>query len=404
MPESRLIVPRGLAADTEWAVRAAGVWTMNPDDLFVSDAVIRCQGDRVVEVYSASACPTLPEAVVELEDEWICPALVNAHVHLELGHVAGKTRQGGGFTDWVSSLVPHLRNEPEAGLKKSIADVSTTGTVFFGDITSRHPALVRTVLEERGLDCLHFFEVIGNSDRIHWLPALEDIPGGRDGKHVSTAGHALYSTSPELLRLAKEWASEQSKPYSLHLAETRGEVELTKRGEGELADFFKKHKMLPQDYKAPGLSPVAWAAEFGLLDSATLAVHCVHVDDADIRLLEESGATVALCPRSNEYIGVGRAPWERYFQSSIPVCLATDGLSSNHDLDLWNELQWIVERADTRVSPCSWLEMVTVNPASILGVSGFYGSIEAGKRAAFSRVPRWFRERFNQSLGKHLIS
>ena len=55
----------------------------------------------------------------------------------------------------------------------------------------------------------------------------------------------------------------------------------TGRG-GEVAEFLRARRILPKGFVPPGKSAVAYAAELGLLDGRTLAVHCVHVDEADI--------------------------------------------------------------------------------------------------------------------------
>ena len=68
------------------------------------------------------------------------------------------------------------------------------------------------------------------------------------------------------------------------------------------------------------------------LHPGNLAVHCVDLDREDIALLARSGAAVALCPRSNEYIG-GRIPnLPSLLAAGVPLAIGTDSLASSPSL------------------------------------------------------------------------
>jgi len=140
---------------------------------------------------------------------------------------------------------------------------------------------------------------------------------------------------------------------------------------------------------------VPYAAELGLLDEGTLAVHCVQLDAADIRLLAESGAHVCLCPRSNAAINVGTAPARALADAGAPLCLGTDSLASNHDLDLWNEARALRDLPPGHdLPPAALLRLLTVGGAAALG-RGDIGSMAPGRRARLALLP----EDFSQALG-----
>jgi cytosine/adenosine deaminase-related metal-dependent hydrolase len=143
------------------------------------------------------------------------------------------------------------------------------------------------------------------------------------------------------------------------------------------------------------MRPVPYAADLGLLDEGTLAVHCVHLDASDIRLLAESGAHVCLCPRSNAAINVGTAPARALAEAGAPLCLGTDSLASNHDLDLWNEARALRDLpAGHDLPPAALLRLLTVGGATALG-RGDIGSIVPGRRARLALLP----QDFSQALG-----
>ena len=67
----------------------------------------------------------------------------------------------------------------------------------------------------------------------------------------------------------------------------------------------------------------------GILGPRTLAVHCVHVDEGEIRTLAETGTWVTHQPRSNMNNGVGVAPVEEMVRRGVRVALGNDGFSNN---------------------------------------------------------------------------
>ncbi|MBA4358621.1 MAG: S-adenosylhomocysteine deaminase, partial [Desulfovibrio sp.] len=219
----------------------------------------------------------------------------------------------------------------------------------------------------------------------------------------SVAGHALYSTSPELLRAAKALATSRGLPFSLHLAEHEDEDAILLTGQGAFLDLLRERGFI-KDYTAPGQRPVPLASQLGLLDARTLCVHCVTVTDDDIALIARSRASVCLCPRSNAYIGVGQPPLKTFLDAGVNVCLGTDGLCSNTDLDVYGELAWLAENhagAAGGLSLAQGLALVTVNPARFFGplVPGAdrLGSLAPGQAARFSVVPQAVLDAFSES-------
>ena len=96
--------------------------------------------------------------------------------------------------------------------------------------------------------------------------------------------------------------------FSLHLAEVPGENELFLTGRGKLAGFVRSRRILPSGFTPPEQRVVPFAHSLGLLDSRSLAVHCVRVNEEDADILARSGASVCLYPKSNTWIDVGPAP------------------------------------------------------------------------------------------------
>lgn len=321
-------------------------------------------------------------------DGTICAGVCNMHAHLELSHVHGKTVAGRGFTEWVKSLIAlPVQHLDATALDAAVAQLTSCGTAWVADIGNRNPAMVADALDRAGIGYVLGVEFFGHGggDALSWPPGTEALTAAQ-WNHVSAAGHALYSTSARTLQQAKSWCQKNGRLFSIHLAEHAGEAELLRTGGGEFGDLLRV-RVLPDDFEAPGCSAVEYARRLGLLDSSTLAVHCVQLSDADIDILAASGAAVCLCPRSNAYIGVGRAPWKRLRDAGIPLCLGTDSLSSNHDVNVWNEALAIIEDSDGTVSPLEAIDWLTRSPARILGAENMYGTLEPGKLAGYSILP-----------------
>jgi cytosine/adenosine deaminase-related metal-dependent hydrolase len=131
---------------------------------------------------------------------------------------------------------------------------------------------------------------------------------------------------------------------------------------------------------------VQYLHQLGILDEKTLCVHCIHVSDNEIELLAQTGSWVCLCPGSNRYLGVGKAPVAKYLQSGILPALGTDSLASNPEISIWREMQLLAED-HCAVEHAVILAMATVAGAAALNLDVETGTLEPGKRADFLAVP-----------------
>lgn len=364
------------------AYRAARILTMNPGCPEIVDGCILVDGGRIVAVapWKDASGPCR-----DLGDVTLVPGLINAHAHLELSHLAGRLSAGQGFEAWADGLFAALRAQRvcRADVEGAAVAARKSGTCFVADVVGREAVMVRSVLEAEGMGGHLFREVSGRRGLPDFTAA--DWPGP-----WSPSVHALYSTAPALAREAKGWCVSRGLPFSLHLAEVPGENELFLGRGGEFTEFLRARRILPKGFVPPGMSAVAYASELGLLDGRTLAVHCVHADETDIGILVRSDAGICLCPRSNERIGVGEAPVAALHAAGATLCLGTDSLASNDDLDLWAELRAVRALLPTDIPLWDLLAMVTTHPAKVLGLAGEYGSLEAGKRAVWAVLPSDF--------------
>lgn len=327
----------------------------------------------------------------------LAPACVNAHVHLELSHLAGRTLWGKGFTPWLESLIPLLSassgDAAAAALASACADLAGTGTAHAGNVAGSLPnglALADKACRETGLSVSHFCEWFGfgppfADDERPWPPRCRAALAADPflAARCAPAGHALYSTAPDVLRAARQTCATRRTVFSFHLAESPEETRLLTTGDGPLRDCYE-NVVLPQGWQPPGMRPLAYAASLGLLGPGVLAVHGVQLDAQEVEVLAAGGTALCLCPRSNRNLGVGAPPVRALMESGGLLCLGTDGLTSNSDLDVRREAVYLRETFD--VPPEALVRLLTVNGAAALGLAGG-GRLMPGFPADFCVLP-----------------
>jgi len=135
------------------------------------------------------------------------------------------------------------------------------------------------------------------------------------------------------------------------------------------------------------MRPLERLHHLGLVNASLLAVHAVHVTDAERELLASAGVAVAHCPRSNLKLASGIADVGALRRSGIIVGLGTDGAASNNVLDILGEMRTAALLAkavsgDPAALPAATaLRMATLDGAMALGLGDVTGTIEAGKWA-----------------------
>jgi len=330
----------------------------------------------------------------------ILPGLVNAHTHLELSWMAGAELPRGDYSAWLGALLEARgrvdRARAEDAAVRAIASIVARGTVAVGDISNE--GWIAPLAARSALHGVLFHEIYGHDAErggamveeaaglLDTLSRDPDVRAARDRLVLALTPHAPHTTSVPLLRALAGRAAASREPLSIHVAESEAEAALLLDGSGPLAALFRERGFLPPGWSSPGRSPVEHLKRVGVLGPATLAVHCVHLDQRDQASLQASRTTVVTCPRSNEALGVGTTPVPALLRAGIPVALGTDSLASAPDLDLFAEMASL-RRIHPELAPAAVLRMATLNGARALGLDDRLGSIEAGKLADLIVVP-----------------
>ena len=148
-------------------------------------------------------------------------------------------------------------------------------------------------------------------------------------------------------------------------------------GSGPFATFLDDLGIPWEWWEPPGCSGAAYLDRLGLLGPSLLLVHGVHLEADDRALLAERGAPLCLCPRSNLHIEGTLPDVPALLEAGVQLCLGTDSLASNADLDVLGEVVALM-RAFPEVDPSRWLDLATRGGAEALGLPHL-GTLEAGK-------------------------
>jgi cytosine/adenosine deaminase-related metal-dependent hydrolase len=328
----------------------------------------------------------------------ILPGLVNAHTHLELSWLRGRVPPGATFIDWIKTLFltrggRHERRDDPAVLgpaRQAIAELREFGVAAVGDI-SNSLATVEPI-RESGLRGIVFHELLGfnlaHGRRIDETRPLRDAAAavGGDRVSVSVAPHACYSVSREMFRAIRaELDARELRITSVHVGESDSEMEFLARGTGAWPGMLRWVGSWVEDWQPPGSGPVEFLESLGFLDAQTLVIHGVQLSDASLGHLARIGCTLVTCPRSNQWVGVGMPPIDRFYAAGVAVAIGTDSLASVADLNLFSELK-VMRWLAPAVPAAKFLESATLIGARALGLDSELGSIEPGKRAELIAV------------------
>lgn len=324
------------------------------------------------------------EVILTHKNSVLMPGLINAHTHLEFSGNR-TTLEYGSFMGWLNSVMEHreelINSCEDSCMEYALASMLKSGITSIGAISSLGRDL--SVCANTPQKVVYFSELIGSNPSSADI-LFNDFKGRLDNAYYrksetffpAIAIHSTYSVHPVLIKKALEIAKEDDLVVSAHFMESSSERKWIDDGKGEFKAFFKKYLNTE--------TPVTDAKRFleAFKGMKTIFTHCVHTTEEERMEIENLGATIAHCPVSNRLLGAGRLDLEAIKNREISYSIATDGLSSNNSLSLFDELRtalMIHYDLDLRILAKDLLRGVTVNPAHALGLNS--GEICEGKDA-----------------------
>ncbi|MCC6146140.1 MAG: amidohydrolase [Anaerolineaceae bacterium] len=184
---------------------------------------------------------------------------------------------------------------------------------------------------------------------------------------ATVAPHAPYTCTEEILRACAQLAVKFDVPLLIHIAETRQELEAS----------LNEH----------GMPVVPYTKKMNIFDAKVIAAHCVHIDEGEMHTMHRFNASIVHNPSSNLKLGSGIAPVKRMLDLGLDIGIGTDGVASNNDLDMFEEMRlasFIAKgsTSDPTVLPAvTVLQMATCMGAKALHLDHLTGSLQPGKAA-----------------------
>ena len=314
----------------------------------------------------------------------LMPGLINAHVHIEFS--ANKTQLSyGDFISWLYSVIEN-REELIEGCKnecmnKAIDAMLASGITTFGAVSSHGMDLQACANAPQNV--VFFNELIGSqatmadalfTDFLSRLDSSKAIK--REGFYPAVAIHSPYSVHPILIKKAMQIVKDENLKLTAHFMESQAERDWLDRSEGDFKEFFAN--FLKQN------SAVSDSHEFleHFEASNTLLTHVVEANDTELEKIAKSKHTIIHCPISNRLLGNKTLNIKALNDKNIRWIVATDGLSSNYKLDLFEEMKmslFMHANAPLVGFANQLLKGVTINAAQALGLNT--GEIAEGKNA-----------------------
>jgi 5-methylthioadenosine/S-adenosylhomocysteine deaminase len=274
--------------------------------------------------------PRQGDEVIDATAMLLCPPLVNGHTHAAMTLFRGYGDDLP-LKEWLEKWIwpAEAKLGPEDvywGTRLAAIEMIRSGTTRFFDMYWHGTEVARAVVDA-GIRAVvstvmidHLDPADGEKQRPEALELLDRLADVGPLVTPGFAPHGIYTVSGESLAWIAEVAAEREIPVQIHLAETEDEV-------GECVARTEK-------------SPARYLDELGFLGPRTALAHCVWLEPGEFELVAERGATVVTNPAANMKLAVGRAfPYPQAAAAGVALGLGTDGVSSNSNLDMLEEVK-----------------------------------------------------------------
>jgi 5-methylthioadenosine/S-adenosylhomocysteine deaminase len=346
------------------------------DDELVS---LRVEDDRIAAL-GAAVEPEAGDDVLNAAGMVVLPGLVNGHTHAAMTLMRG---YGGDLPlmTWLQDRIFPIEAKLTAddvywGTRLACVEMIRSGTVRFWDMYWQPEAVARAV-QDAGIRASVALPLVDGLDadksdalRADAERSLDALADAGDRITPTLGPHSIYLVSEKSLHWIADLSSERDLRVHIHLSETEGEVQ----------DCVAAH----------GVRPAPYLDRIGLLTPRTLLAHGVWLDDDELGLVGERGATIVTNPVSNLKLAVGRVfPYAKARRQGVPVGLGTDGASSNNSLDLFQDVKHLAlvqKHAERDPAAMPATEAWTVATGQRAPVLGQPGRLAVGEPADFLLV------------------
>lgn len=329
---------------------------------FIYDAEILIENQRVIYAGAREEAPVFEaDETIDGNGSLAMPGLCNMHTHTPmtlLRSIGSDLPLDRWLNEAIFPVEKHLTDDAvRAGSDLGIMEMIRFGTTSFNDMYMRMDREAEAV-RDSGIRALLGHGVVdfdeSCSDLIPNIELIEKWNNAADDRiRVALAPHSEGATTQKVLEQVREAAEKYHVPVHIHVSETKLDFD------GSL--------------QRRGLTPPQYLEKLGILKYPVLAAHCVWFTDEDIELFARRGAYILHNPVSNLKLASGVAPIAKMLKAGCKITLGTDGVASNNNLNLWEEMKLMpmlqkgITLDPTVVSPAQTLAAATINGAEAMG-------------------------------------
>lgn len=307
---------------------------MDEENTLLDPAYVVVEGERIAAV--SSTRPQGPFAQeIDCGGNVLMPGLVNAHTHIPMTLMRG---YAGGcdlhtwLNDWIFPAEAKLDDRAvRAGADLALAELIAGGVTTIADMYMHTPAIAQAVLAagiSANLSCggVYFgapgdFSPATCPDCDHQRQLTEEFHEAGNGQILVDASiHGEYTSNVPLWQWMADYAQRKGLGMHVHVSETQSEHE------GSLTRW--------------GLTPFRILDRYGVWDTRAIAAHCVWTTEDDWAGMAEKGVACVHNPVSNLKLGSGVAWIPAMKAAGVPIALGTDGVSSNNNQDMFEEMKF----------------------------------------------------------------
>ena len=331
------------------------------------------KGNRISRIQKA--IDSKADRIIDAEGKGIIPGLLNGHTHAAMSLFRGYGDDMR-LHEWLNNRIWPLeakltQDDVYWGTKLACLEMIKSGTVFFNDMYWHWHGTVRAVKEMglraslAGVFIDLFDKDKADQEKKHIQELLKESRNLPERIQFCLGPHAIYTVSEKSLRWAKDFADENSLLIHIHISETEDEVK----------NCIKEHQVRPIEY----------LKKINVLGPNVVVAHAIWLDERELDILKDHDVKVITNPCANMKLAAGVFPYTRVKNHEITIGIGTDGVASNNNFDLFEEMKFLalLEKSRTGDPTTATAEEVfkcaTENVSDIFGLE--CGAVKEGSHA-----------------------
>jgi 5-methylthioadenosine/S-adenosylhomocysteine deaminase len=400
---------------TDLLVRNGRVVTQDTDRRVIEDGAVAVADGEIVAVGPTDDITADHDAdrVLDADGGAVIPGLVNPHTHVSDILLRGSFAEDRDLLDWLYNVKRPgaLAMEPAehelAATLYCIEAIQSGVTTFVENDTEvlwddwAEIEAKLDVYERSGVRNVYGAGIVDRGADDEFKRLVRDIQAREDGVDHPSLGTFVEDTDDVLAEvdsLIETYHGTADGRQSIWPAPVVVET-TTNEGFRRAYELAEKHDVMTTAHVAEAeaqesrdISSIEYLRNVDYLGERALLGHCVQIDQGDVRLLAETGTSVAHNYRANMRLAAGYAPVVGMLDTGVTVGLGTDNSILSDTVNPLGDARAMAgghrgHHRDQSVVPTQRaFDMITVEAARAIGRGDDLGSLEVGKEADLAIV------------------